>query len=202
MIQAKTAGPADISIRSSIKRLFPGREEGGSLVEMALVSALVYLPLIFGIFEFSYGLYAYTYVSQVARQASRYASVRGVESCSIASAFPDCNLGPSGGTNPTTTSGSTSLQTYVKNKAFAGLSTSNLTVTAKWWQAAVGPGTGAFSTTTWGTQCTTTDANGNACNTPGDAVSVTVTYAFPLNIPFWKNSTLNLSSTSQMIINE
>jgi hypothetical protein len=172
---------------------------------MALVSAFVYLPMLFAIFQFSYALYVYNFVSYAARQASRYAAVRGVNSCTIASPqlFPDCNLGPSGGSNPTTASGSASLQAYIQNMAFTGLNPNNITVTATWWSATTtDPGNGSFSTTDWNTQCTTADALNNACNTPGDAVQVTVVYAFPLNIPFWKNQTLNLGSTSKLIINE
>lgn len=180
-------------------------ESGSSLVEMALVSVFVYLPMLFAIFEFSYGIYAYNFVSNAARLASRYASVRGVDSCTIATPqnFSDCNLGPGGGSNPTTASGSASLQTYVQNLAFAGINTSNLTVTASWWSATINnPGNGSFSTTSWSSQCTSTDSLGNACNTPGDAVKVTVQYALPLNIPFWNSSTITVSSTSEMMINE
>ena len=188
----------------ALLRLFHGRkgEQGGTLVEMALVCAFVYLPMVFFIFEISYAVYAYNFVSLMSRQASRYASVRGVNSCLIASSFPNCNLSPTTASNPNSTSGSTSLQTWVQSQAYTGLSAANITVTASWWSALVAPGTGTFSTTTWNSQCTTTDINGNACNTPGDAVQVTVTYAFPLNIPFWKQKTLNLSSTSRMIVNE
>lgn len=183
-----------------------GNESGGSLVEMALVSALVYLPMLFAIFEFSFAIYGYTFVSNAARNATRYASVRGVDSCTIAlpQNFPNCNLGPSGGSNPTTASGSAALQTYVQSLAFPGINTNNITVTANWWSATTtNPGTGAYSTTNWNTQCTTTDSLGNACNTPGDAVQVNVQYTLPLAIPFWRGSrNITVSSTSEMIINE
>jgi hypothetical protein len=57
-------------------------------------------------------------------------------------------------------------------------------------------------TTTWTTSCTgATDLNGNACNAPGNAVKVVVNYAFPLSIPYWRITVLNVSSTSQMVIN-
>lgn len=185
-------------------RLFRRRkgEEGNTLVEMALVSAFVYLPMLFFIFETSYAIYAYNFVSLMSRQASRYASVRGTMSCVIASSFPNCNLGPATGSNPASTSGNTSLQTWVQGKSFTGLNPANITVNATWRSAVVAAGAGGYSTTTWPTQCTTTDTNGNPCNTPGNAVQVTVTYAFPLDIPFWRNRTLNLSSTSRMVINE
>ena len=53
-----------------------GGEEGGSLVEMALASAGV-LAMLFGIFELSMALYSYHFVSEAAREASRFAMVRG-----------------------------------------------------------------------------------------------------------------------------
>ena len=172
-------------------------------MEMALVCAFVVIPMLFGIIEVSLALYSYNFVTDAAREATRYAIVRGPESCTIAPTFPDCNLSPAGSTNPTSGSGSTTLQTYVQNLGYPGINSSNLTVTATWWSAnVVSPGTGAFSTTDWDTQCTTTDLNGNACNSIGNAARVVVTYAFPLNIPFWRNVTVNLSSTSQMTINE
>lgn len=190
--------------RKRLFKLFRGRkgEEGGALVEMALVTAFVYLPMLFFIFEISYGIYAYNFVSLMSRQASRYSSVRGTMSCVISSTFPNCNLGPTTGSNPTSTSGTTSLQTWVQSQAFTGLNANNITVNASWWSAVVAAGANGYSTTTWANQCTSTDTNGNPCNTPGNAVQVTVTYSFPLNIPFWQQKTLSLSSTSRMVINE
>ena len=189
--------------RSTYFRLFRGRrgEKGSMLVEMALVTAFVYLPMLFFIFQISYGIYAYNFVSLMSRQATRYSSVRGGYSCIVSSTFPNCNLSPNSGSNPTSSDGSASLQTWVRSQTFTGLNPSNITVNTSWWSASVGPGSGAYSTTTWNSQCTTLDLNGNACNTAGNAVQVTVTYAFPLNVPFWRNKTLNLSSTSRMIIN-
>ena len=178
------------------------RDEASSLVEMALVSALVFLPTIFGIIQFSFALYTYNFVNMAARQATRYAVVRGAPSCLISNTFPDCNLGPSGGSNPTTTSGSAALQTYVQSLAYPGIDTSKLTVTATWLNKVVSTGTNGYSKTTWSGSCTTTDTYLQACNTPGDAVQVQVVYLFPLNIPFWKSATLNLTATSQMVINE
>jgi hypothetical protein len=161
--------------------------------------------MLFGLIEFSYGLYAYNFVNMAARQATRYASVRGVESCTIAPTFQDCNLGPSGGHIPTTASGSAALQTYVQNMAYPGIDTSRLTVTATWLPRVITtPGAGSYSVTSWGpAACTSTDTYGQPCNTPGDAVNVSVTYQFPLSIPFWSGSrTLSLTASSQMVINE
>lgn len=180
-------------------------EQGSSLVEMALVSALVFFPLLFGIIEFSYAMYAYNWVNMAARQATRYAVVRGIESCHIAPTFPNCNMGPDSTNNATSP---TALTTYVRGLSYPGIytdATSNrLTVTTTYLAKTVTSGAGGFSTTSWTTACTSTDPNASLveCNTPGEAVQVIVTYRFPLNIPFWKNLSLNLNATSQMVINE
>jgi len=177
-------------------------EEGNTLVEMALVSALVFLPLIFGIFEFSFALYAYNFVNMASRQATRYAVVRGVESCVISATFPDCNMGPDTASGNNTTS-PTALQTYVRGFAYPGINANNLTVTATYLSAHVTSGTNGFSRTAWDATCTTQNGyNNQECNTPGNAVKVSVVYQFPLAIPFWRNATLNLSSVSQMVINQ
>ena len=181
----------------------PRSEEGSSLVEMALVSVLVYLPMLIGIFEVSYGLFAYNFVCNASRQAARYAVVRGSPSCIIAPAFVDCNLGPSGSTNstPASTSGSTTLQNYVRNMSYGGIDPSNVTVTANWLASSISSGTGGAATTTWVTCPSGGDNGGNTqCNSPGDAVQVTVSYNFPL--PFWKTGPIVVKSSSMMVINE
>jgi Flp pilus assembly protein TadG len=72
------------------------------------------------------------------------------------------------------------IQTYVQSLGYPGIDPSNLTATATW--------SGALTPT----------------NAPGNFVSVTVTYTYPLNIPFWpqSGSILNLSSTSQVAISQ
>jgi Flp pilus assembly protein TadG len=183
-------------------------QEGGSLVEMALICAFIYLPLLFAIFEVSFALYSYNTVASITRQATRYAAVRGSESCLIQANFADCNLGPQGGSNPSTGTGSAALLAYVQR--IGGINTNNVTVTATWYEASVvNPGNGNFSTTSWPTACasnTTTTTGGVSytynCNQVGNAVQVKISYPFPLNIPFWKQVTIPISSTSQMVINE
>ena len=178
------------------------RDEGNSLVEMAIVSAFVFLPLIFAIIQFSLALYAYNFVNLAARQATRYAAVRGVESCVISATFPNCNMGPDTASGKNATAPS-ALQTYVRALAYPGIKPSNLTVTSTYLAAHVTSGAGGFSTTAWDAACTTTNPyNAQECNTPGNAVQVSVVYQLPLAIPFWKKETLNLTGTSQMVINQ
>jgi len=139
-------------------------EEGSTLVEFAISSSVLFLSL-FGIFGLCGALYSYNFVADAAREATRYAIVRG-SSCS---GLTNCNL---------TTSAP--LQTYVRTLGYPGINTNNLTAAATW--------SGANSPT----------------NAPGNTVSVTVTYTYPLNIPFWSQSgnILHLSNTSEMTISQ
>jgi hypothetical protein len=168
--------------RAGQRRWEKVHEEGATLVEMALVSAIM-LSLLFGVIQVCLALYAYNFVCEAAREATRYAMVRGESSCLIAPSFPNCNLNP-------TTAGNT-VQDFARSLGYPGLNANNLTATATWWSPT---GTQPES---WTTACTAA-----TCNAKGHMVEVQVNYAFPLNIPFWKNSTLNLGSTSEMMISE
>lgn len=160
-----------------IFRLKKYREEKGSaLVETAL-SATILLGLILGSMEMFMALYSYHYVSYAAREASRWAMVRGSECGTYSSTMPNCGAQGS------------DIQTYVQGLNYPGINSNNITVTANW-------ATPSASTPTSWTTCAT------QCNAPGDTVVVDVTYAFPLNLPFFNNTTLNMSSTSSMVITD
>lgn len=53
---------------------------GAAFVEFALVSTVVFLPLVFGVIEFGRGVWAKTSVTAAAREGVRYAIVHGKES--------------------------------------------------------------------------------------------------------------------------
>ena len=131
-------------------------ESGSGLVEYAVIFVL-FITMLLGIADFSRLLYAYHFVSSQAREAARYAMVRG---CSTVSAH--C---PS----PATAS---DVQTFVKNVPL-GIDASRVTV----------------PTPTW-----TPD------HSAGSVVGVEVDYKFNFLFPFVSNSTLNLKSTSKMVI--
>ncbi|MDE3186033.1 MAG: pilus assembly protein [Acidobacteriota bacterium] len=154
------------------------RQEGAALVETAIALA-VFLAVLFGLISFGYALYTYNFVSDAARVATRYAVVRDVNSCTIEPTFPNCNLYTSA-----------PLQTYVQNLGYPGMSPSNLTLTATWLTETTVSGVTAWTPCLLG-----------PCNVPGNAVQVVVYYTLPLNIPFWQNGSLTVSSTSQMVIN-
>jgi Flp pilus assembly protein TadG len=81
-------------------------------------------------------------------------------------------------TNATTASAT--LQTYLQSLGYPGIVANHLSASLTW--------SGANSPT----------------NAPGNTVSVTVTYTYPLNIPFWSQSgnILHLSNTSEMTISQ
>ncbi len=153
-------------------------EEGSSLVEIAIASAILF-SLLFGVIQIAYALYTYEYVSEAAREAARYAIVRGSTSCTNTPNLTNCNATGA------------QITSYVQSLGFPGLSFSNLTVTTAWCA-----GDASSGSMTWAS-CSTSTAN-----SPGNAVNVVVAYAFPLGIPFWKNATVNLSSTSQMAVSQ
>ena len=145
-------------------------ESGVAVVEFA-IAATVLFSLVFGIIQTCFALYTYNYVSDAARAATRYAMVRG-SSCS---GMSDCGIT------------SAQIQTYVQGAAYPGINSSKLSASATWLSAS------ATEPTTW-TACE------DQCNAPGNAVQVTVTYAVPVFLPYWKHGTINVSSTSQMVI--
>ena len=178
-------------------------EEGTALVEIGL-SAIVVLMVLFGIFQAGYLLYTYNYVCNAARDASRYAAIRGPNSCNDATnqPFPDCGLSPSKFTS-TTDPTQNPLLKYVEGMGYPGLSSSNESMQVKF-LVATKTSTG---TTTWAEDAncnngSDTDSNANACNNVGNIIQVKVIYNFPLNIPFWRSATIPVGSVSSMMISE
>jgi Flp pilus assembly protein TadG len=86
------------------------QQRGSALVEQAFVVAFL-LTVMFGIIDLSRALYAYHFVSSAAREATRWASVRGQNS----SLSPKANQG--------------TVQTFVSNVSGMGLDSSSITST-------------------------------------------------------------------------
>ena len=153
-------------------------ESGSALVEMALSAGLI-LCIFFAVIEFGFALYSYQDVNEIARDLTRYAIVRGSQ---CGGGMPNCGF--------TTSS---TLQTYAQSAyTYPGIDTSKLTVTVTWYS----PSTYAEKNPTWST------CSGSGCNAPGNMVQVTVQYPFLLSIPFWNATTLNVRSTSAMVISQ
>lgn len=175
-------------ILSSLRR-FLRNEEGSNLVETGL-GMTVYLAFFFAVIQFSYGLYVYNTINEVSREATRWAVVRGTEcgrnmSASFCSPYAANSTGAVG----------SDIQNYVQSIGFPGMNKSLITVSTNWYTAST-------STPTAGNPVTWSLCKSSSCNQPGSQVQVTVSYPVPLPIPFWKNLTLNVSSTSQMVVVE
>jgi Flp pilus assembly protein TadG len=153
-----------------------GGEDGVAIVEMA-VSAAIMFAVIIGIFEVCLALYSYHFTADAAREASRWAMVRGSACSTYSPGLDHCNAQLS------------DVQSYVQNLGYPGLDAQNLSVAATWYSHSTPPNP------TW-TAC------GNVCNQPGNMVQVVVTYNFPLNVPFWKTSIVGVSSTSNMVVSQ
>ena len=147
-------------------------EAGATIIEFAL-SSIILFTLVFGVMAICLALYSYNVVSEAAREATRYAIVRG-SACS-AGTFSDCKVT------------SAQLQTYVRGLGFPGINSSSSTLTLA---------------ATWPTTGVTCFPSVSPCNNPGNLVQVTVNYTFPLVIPFVPSRNLTMSSTSAMYISQ
>lgn len=83
---------------------------------MAL-TMIILLTILFGLIEMCLALYSYHFVSDAAREGTRFAIVRG---SACAAPGYECNA-----TAP-------QIQTYVKGLGFPGINPSNMTVTTTW----------------------------------------------------------------------
>ncbi len=160
----------DFHAQESAEKRRIRNEQGSAMVEMAL-SLVILLTMLFGIMEMSLVLYAYHYISEAAREGTRYAIVRGESCMGFATACP---------------ASSADIQNYVQSLEYPGINPQQMTVTTAWSAYPAG-GTCVPSA---------------GCNNPGNQVQVTVNYAYPLAIPFLPATTINMSSTSQMVISQ
>jgi Flp pilus assembly protein TadG len=155
-------------------------DSGATLVEFALSSAVVFM-LLFGIISTCLAFYTYSFVADAARETARYAMVRGSTSCTNTPNLTNCNATAA------------EINSYVDNLPYPGLSSSNLTVDTTWLTATT---SGSPATTTWSACATGT------CNAPKNMVKVVMTYDFPVGIPYVPKSTLAITSTSEMVIQQ
>jgi Flp pilus assembly protein TadG len=149
-------------------------EEGSAIMETAM-SSIILLTFMFGVIEAGFALYSYHFISEAAREGTRYAIVRG----SLAGTANCAAPGP-----PTCIAQSADIQTYVKGLGFPGINPGNMTVAPVW---SVYPNS---------TSCPAT----GPCDSPGNLITITVTYSFPLTVPFIPAHTYTMSSTAAMII--
>lgn len=174
--------PASIAARIRRRRGMMG-DEGATLVETA-ISISIILMLIFGVFDMSLCFYTYHYVSDAAREGSRWAMVRGSLSCTQTPNLSDCGASTD------------QVAAFVKGLSYPGIDSADYMKVNTTWLCA-GTLTGATGQS-WSTgNCGTTGQNA-----PGNQVQVQVTYNFPLSVPFAILRTLRVTSTSSMVISQ
>jgi Flp pilus assembly protein TadG len=91
-------------------------ERGSSAVEFALGASLLFMVVI-GIIFMTFALYSYNVVSEAAREATRFAIVRGSACTTFATACPAT---------------AADVQTYVRSLGFPGINTTRLTAATSW----------------------------------------------------------------------
>jgi Flp pilus assembly protein TadG len=137
------------------------------------------MTMLLGIADFSRALYAYHNVSSAAREASRYAAVRGTT----------CSTAPSSCTAANSASGTAGHTSQADIQAFVDNSTP------------LGVNTKVTATITWsGKSNDGSGACGSANPAPGCTVQVATAYNFNFMFPFVSKSTLTMNSTSQTTV--
>ena len=152
-------------------------EEGATIAETGL-ACTVFLAMLIGTFQMMLASYMFHFVSDAAREASRYAIVRGSTSCTNTPNLSNCNASAD------------QIQAYIRGLNYPGVTSSKLNIATTWLAVSSG------YPKTW-SACTS-----GTCNAPGNMVKVVATYAFPFSAPFVPKTTFNLTSTSQMVISQ
>lgn len=172
-----------------------GDEQGQALYEFAIAGVLLF-TILFGIIEFSRFLYTYHFLSEVSREATRYAAVRGSTFTSECTAYApgpgffDCYVQAG------------DVKSYVIKQTPSGISSA-------WTTSTTCPPSSVTSptvSTCWpgATPDGTTTACTKTTNAPGCNVEVVVSYPYNFMIPFLPTglSTWTISSTSEQVIQQ
>lgn len=163
-----------------------GSQRGATLFEAAMMM-MIFLTLIFAICAFGHALYVYHALNTAAKEGARWASVNG-QTCN--------NDGSCTYTNGAQTS---DIQTYVQNSLPASINQSTANVTASF----VAPtGSPAVCTAAVPSVANPAVTVGPYNNYPGCTVQVTIVYPYTFIFPalFQSNSTIQMSTTSEMVI--
>jgi hypothetical protein len=164
-------------LRSQLQRA-RARQRGTTLLESAVMISVLLL-MMFGVVGFGTALYTYHFVSNTAREATRWASVRGTASsgtglsCTGDGSPGGCPAGPS------------DVNAYVQNLSTGiGLDPAKVT-----------------TTTTWVAPPNNLAACASQHNSPGCVVKVQVQYSFQFLFPLLPSG-FTMQSTSQMVISQ
>lgn len=182
------ANRPDFRLKKRGENVRHSRQRGTTLLEYALV-LIVVLMFIFGIIDFARALYAYHFVANAAREATRYAMVRSSTCNSVTNPVPNC---------PATQA---IISSYVTNMATGiGLNDAS-SIEANF--------SGQNPPSSTNPACTT----GTPPVPLGCTAQVTVNYPFKFILPFLPTSTTNctsssipasicMSSTSEMVVTQ
>jgi Flp pilus assembly protein TadG len=157
---------------------------GSGLVEYAIVF-LLFITMILGVIDFGRALYTYHFLSNVTRDATRWAAVNGHD-CINDNSCDGAGYMNNGAVSPS------DVQTYVTNHTPPGIDTSKITTTVTWPVNADSPATCAGTAGP--------PAVPAVPNAPGCTVEVQVSYVFSFLFAYVHKSTVTMSSTSEMLI--
>ena len=171
----------------------PRAERGTTLVEFALVFIL-FMTLILGVIGFGHGLFVYHHLNNAAKEATRYAAVRG-STCSNDLSCLASNSA-SGIAGPTTKA---DVKKYVQNITPQSIDATKLTVTV------CGVSDAAACAASAPAVCTAAVGSGSSLVPAtsyyhGCTVQVQVQYVYNFIVPLVGATPINMSSTSDMII--
>jgi Flp pilus assembly protein TadG len=170
-------------VRCSAVGLRRLKEDSGSgLVEYGVVFVL-FMTMILGIMDFGRVLYSYHFLSNVTREATRWAAVNGYTCVNDNSCDGQGYMNNGPVTQP-------AVQTYVKNHTPPGINANQITTTVTW---PVNTDSPAICSTAVG-------GVGPIPNWPGCTVQVTSSYTFNFMFSWIRKTSMTLSSTSEMII--
>jgi Flp pilus assembly protein TadG len=188
--------PQTFESRSALQHV--KSERGSALLEFAVV-VIIFLTFVFAIMDFSQALYAYHFVSNAAREATRYASVRGT---TFAAAGACSNPLP---VEYNCEAATADITAYVQSLVPPGMAVSGkatascaapglrqLYVCINWPGTAPAGAKGA---------CPANPAGGK---NPGCLAEVQVQYLYVFTLPFVSKdvSSIPMTSTSEMIIEQ
>jgi Flp pilus assembly protein TadG len=183
-----------------LRRAKKSSDRGVNSVEFALVLTIILGPLLFGIMDMTRALYAYHFVSNAAREACRYAQVRGATfsakgACATTTAY-------------TCDATAANITSYVQSIVPLGIQVSSTSTPAAC-PAAAPTSAGTLSVcTSWpGTAITGTSgacSSNSPGNNPGCPVEIQVQYLYKFTLPFISTElgSIDLQSTSQMVMQQ
>ena len=186
MISALLSFNADLN---STKIPRSRRDRGAALVEYAFV-VIFFLSLLFGISAFGHALFAYHHINEAAKEATRYAAVRGLN----CSGDGSCVAGnsASGTAGPTTQA---DVQAYVLAISPPSIDPAKIVTTATWPGPSSPPLCFHDVTMPGGTVVTKVPNN-----SPGCTAQVQVQYTYTFMFPLISTTSINMSSASEMVI--